>query len=53
MQRVVIFSNSGSGKTTLAKYNTAQYQLAHLDLDDLAWQDTRSPLRKLLSVSFA
>jgi adenylate kinase family enzyme len=51
MQRVVIFGNSGSGKSTLARHYTAKYELSHLDLDMLAWQDTNPPLRKPLKES--
>lgn len=51
MKRVVIFGNSGSGKSTLANYLAAKYELPHLDLDTLAWQDTDPPTRKPLSDS--
>jgi adenylate kinase family enzyme len=37
MRRVVLFGNSGSGKTTMARRLAAEYGLAHLDLDSLAW----------------
>ena len=51
MQRIVIFGNSGSGKTTLAKRYSAKYNLAHLDLDTLAWLNTSPPQRKLIEDS--
>jgi adenylate kinase family enzyme len=51
MRRVVIFGNSGSGKSTLAKKYTARYELPHLDLDTLAWNDTNPPSRKPLEDS--
>jgi len=51
MQRIVIFGNSGSGKSTLAKMYATQYQLSHLDLDTLAWEDVNPPRRKLLQDS--
>lgn len=37
MRRIVIFGNSGSGKTTMARALARRYDLAHLDLDHLAW----------------
>ena len=51
MKRIVIFGNSGSGKSTLAKYLSDQHQLAHLDLDTLAWQNTQPPSRKPINES--
>lgn len=36
-RKLVIFGNSASGKSSLAKKLAAQAQLAHLDLDTLAW----------------
>jgi adenylate kinase family enzyme len=45
-ERVIIFGNSGSGKSTLARQLSEQHQLAHLDLDTLAWQPTDPPLRR-------
>jgi adenylate kinase family enzyme len=36
-RRVVILGNSGAGKSTLAARLARQHQLAHLDLDTLAW----------------
>ena len=43
---MLIFGNSGSGKSTLAKKLATQYQLAHLDLDTVAWQET-SPIARM------
>lgn len=51
MHKIMIFGNSGSGKSTLAKQLVEAQQLAHLDLDTLAWQDTNPPSRKPLSES--
>lgn len=48
MQRIIIFGNSGSGKSTLAKKLASENQLAHLDLDTLAWLATTPPQRKSL-----
>jgi len=53
MHRIVIFGNSGSGKSTLARQFTAEYKLAHLDLDTLAWLDSSPPERKPIEESFA
>ena len=38
MKKIVIFGNSGSGKSTLAKSLKKEQDLAHLDLDAIAWQ---------------
>ncbi len=46
MKKIIIFGNSGSGKSTLAKSLVKDHQLAHLDLDILAWQATDPPTRK-------
>ena len=45
-KRIVIFGNSAAGKSSLAKKLAAQYQLAHLDLDTLAWLPNTEPLTK-------
>jgi len=37
-RRIVLFGNSGSGKTTMARALSRAYGLAHLDLDQLAWE---------------
>lgn len=51
MRRVVIFGNSGSGKSTLAKELATKFQLPHLDLDTLAWQESNPLARKPLEDS--
>ena len=43
MQKIIIFGNSGSGKSSLAKMYSAKHGLSHLDLDTLAWLDTKPP----------
>ena len=43
MQRIVIFGNSGAGKSTLAQQLAQSAELAHLDLDTLAWLPTTPP----------
>jgi len=50
-RRIIIFGNSGSGKSTLAKQLQAQFDLEHLDLDNLAWLDSNLPKRKPLADS--
>lgn len=42
----MIFGNSGSGKSTLAHAICAAENLAHLDLDTIAWQPVTPPERK-------
>ena len=37
MAKILVFGNSGSGKTTFAKVLVISQQLAHLELDTLAW----------------
>ena len=51
MRRVIIFGNSASGKSTLAKNFSDTDELAHLDLDTLAWQPTSPPTRRLIAES--
>ncbi len=51
MQRIVIFGNSGAGKSTLASQLARSGQLAHLDLDSLAWQPGTPPERRPLADS--
>jgi adenylate kinase family enzyme len=51
--RVVIFGNSGAGKSTLAQSLSEREQLAHLDLDTLAWEPTSPPTRLPIDVSQA
>lgn len=48
LKKIVIFGNSGSGKSTLAKKLCKAKELAHLDLDTLAWMPTEPPKRKPL-----
>lgn len=45
MNRVIIFGNSGSGKSTYAKQLAQQHDLAHLDLDTVAWKESMPPER--------
>ncbi len=52
-QKIIVFGNSGSGKSTLAKQLQVSQQLPHLDLDTLAWLDTKPPSRRPLSQSTA
>lgn len=51
MLGIVIFGNSSSGKSTLAKHLAEQYNLAHLDLDTIAWLPTPEPTRQAVEVS--
>ncbi len=51
MSKIVIFGNSGSGKSTLAKDLAMKNQLAHLDLDSIAWKVTTPPERLAISES--
>ena len=52
MKKILIFGNSGAGKSTLATKLNTKFNLAHLDLDTLAWLDTQPPSRKPLNESF-
>ncbi|MBU2869837.1 AAA family ATPase [Colwellia sp. E2M01] len=45
MTKTLIFGNSGSGKSTLAKKISTDNNIAHLDLDTIAWQVTSPPTR--------
>ena len=49
--RVVIVGNSGSGKSTLARRLAEEHDLAHLDLDTVAWDP--GPERRALARSQA
>lgn len=51
MRKILIFGNSASGKSTLAKQLAQSDNLAHLDLDLLAWQPTNPPTRTPLDDS--
>jgi adenylate kinase family enzyme len=53
MTKVLIFGNSGSGKTTLAKNLAICGEIAHLELDTLAWLPTSPPLRRPIEESEA
>lgn len=53
MKKILIFGNSGSGKSTLAKKLRVSFDLPHLDLDILAWEETQPPTRKELSKSIS
>lgn len=52
-KKVIIFGNSASGKSSLAKHLALKHQLAHLDLDTVAWLDELPPKRCSLSESLA
>ncbi|RLT92129.1 AAA family ATPase [Ketobacter sp.] len=52
-KNILIFGNSGSGKSTLAQKLCAQYDLAHLDLDVIAWKPGLPPARMPLAESGA
>jgi adenylate kinase family enzyme len=49
--RILIFGNSGAGKSTLAKSLARVLELAHLDLDVLAWEQGDAPMRRSLARS--
>ena len=51
MTKILIFGNSGSGKSTLAKSLVREKNLAHLDLDTLAWLPVIPPERAPISES--
>ena len=51
MSKIVIFGNSGSGKSTLAKQLAFNEQLAHLDLDTVAWKPQMPPERMPIAES--
>ena len=53
MRKVLIFGNSGSGKSTLARKIAGEEQIAHLDLDTIAWLPTTPPQRESLETSKA
>ena len=50
VRKVVIFGNSGAGKSTMAQEIATHENLAHLDLDTIAWETgdppQRTPLEK-------
>lgn len=49
LRKALIFGNSGSGKSTLARKLCAENELAHLDLDTLAWMPVSPPERTPLA----
>ncbi|MFT2092467.1 shikimate kinase [Paraglaciecola sp. 2405UD69-4] len=51
MKKILIFGNSGSGKSTLSKKYSDAKNLAHLDLDTIAWLPSTPPQRKPLADS--
>lgn len=51
MSKIVIFGNSGSGKSTLAKDLALKSNLAHLDLDTIAWKPVQPVERMPISES--
>lgn len=51
MKKIIIFGNAGSGKSTLARQFVKEFSISHLDLDSLAWKDTKPPSRELLDIS--
>jgi adenylate kinase family enzyme len=51
LKKILIFVNSGSGKSTLAAKISAADNIAHLDLDLLAWLPVVPPERESLVVS--
>ena len=51
MKKILLFGNSSSGKSTLAKKLCADGELAHLDLDTLAWLPRSPPQRAPLDIS--
>ncbi|MDH4248837.1 MAG: shikimate kinase [Deltaproteobacteria bacterium] len=52
-QRIVLFGNAGAGKSTLARVLVEREELAHLDLDPLAWLPESPPRRRPLEASLA
>ncbi|MCY7297143.1 shikimate kinase [Alteromonas sp. a30] len=51
MKKIIVFGNSGSGKSTLALQLKDAWQLAHLDLDSIAWLPQHPPVRKPLEAA--
>jgi adenylate kinase family enzyme len=51
LKKTLIFGNSGAGKSTLAKKMSKSKNVAHLDLDSLAWLATSPPQRKPINDS--
>lgn len=51
MSRYVVLGNSGAGKSTLAGRLARRDDLAHLDLDSLAWEPVAPPRRRPVAES--
>ena len=51
LNKIAIFGNSGSGKSTLAKKLCAEGEIAHLDLDTVAWKKSEVPERNSIDDS--
>lgn len=51
--RVLVFGNSGSGKSTLSERLAQLHDLAHLDLDTLAFEPDKPGVRRALGASLA
>lgn len=51
MKKILVFENSGSGKSTLSKKLFVEYNLAHLDLDTLAFKINSSTQRRNIAES--
>lgn len=49
--KVIVFGNSGSGKSTFSAFLAEKHQLAHLDLDTVAWKSKIPTEREDLSIS--
>lgn len=49
--RILIYGNAGSGKTTMARSVAREFGVAHLSLDDIAWE--KEMVRKPLAQSIA
>ena len=49
--RILIFGNSGAGKSALAQGLAGSLELAHLDLDTLAWETAAPPARRALATA--
>ncbi|MBC2605925.1 shikimate kinase [Pelagicoccus albus] len=52
MLRILVFGNSGSGKSTFAKNLACLPEVAHLDLDSIAWKPNQPGVRETLHLSF-
>lgn len=52
MLRILVFGNSGSGKSTFAAKVASRPDIAHLDLDTIAWKPGQPGVRETLHTSF-